>query len=109
MVEPAELLENFCVLRVSFEDLFVRFLRRGIFLLQLVHVADLEPDVSLIERLRWRVENVLEILETTKFKIIRRKTRPWIPREPVGTFLAACTPYQGENKFRYFSRIADTF
>jgi len=55
MIEPTELLKNFGVLGISFENFFICFLRGSVLLFQLVNVANLKPNVCLIKRLWWRV------------------------------------------------------
>ena len=63
VVEPAELLEHLCVLWVLHEYALVRLAGHAEFLLLLVHVTDLEPDVDLGEGLWGAMEDVPEALQ----------------------------------------------
>jgi hypothetical protein len=62
-VQPAELLENLCVVRLVGQDTHVRFTSRDIVAIEFVNVAELEENVPRGQRTRGIFDNVFEALE----------------------------------------------
>lgn len=63
VVEPAELLENFCMSGVVVDHALVRALGTGIVILLFVNVAYLEPDVRMCEGTGWIAKDAVETTE----------------------------------------------
>lgn len=62
-MQPAQLLQNLGVVRVSVQYALICIFGTVKVLLLFVDMTNLEPDVLFGQRRRWRIDNVLEALE----------------------------------------------
>lgn len=91
VVQPAQLLQNLGVVRVSVEHTLVGILGAVKVLLLFMHMTDLEPDVLFRQWRRRRVNNVLEALgvcqQAVYFEVILICD---VPQDFGCTFAVAC-------------------
>jgi hypothetical protein len=64
MVQPSELLKNLGMVGITLKHSLISRLCVIVVFLLFVHMADLEPDVFLGQGRWWRIDNVLEALQT---------------------------------------------